>query len=163
MKTPRSTKNAEQGAAGQGAAIVARTGALPTQHDTVTAEVLARLLGGERLTGLDAVYEASTTRLSAVAHHLAKTHGWTIDTTDKATGCNDGRVAWVVEYHLHPEAIAQAMQEGAGAWCNEVRKARLERRKKVAQAERAAAQANAAHRTRHFHINQSSLFEGPAA
>ena len=162
MKTPRSTK-AEQSAAEQGSTDFTPTGNLPKQKNTVTAEVLTRLLNGERMTSLDGVHEASTTRLSAVAFYLDERWGWAIQTTDKATGCNDGRVAWVVEYHLHPEAIAQAMQDGAGAWCAEVRKARMERRKKAAQAERAAAQANAAHRTRHFYIDQSSLFEGPTA
>ena len=159
-KAPDTTKAASSAPA---TAQFTVTGNLPKRKNTVTAEVLTRLLNGERMTSLDGVYEASTTRLSAVAFHLAERWDWAIQTTDKATGCNDGRVAWVVEYHLHPEAIAQAMQDGAGAWCAEVRKARLERRKKAAQAERAAAQANAAHRTRHFHIDQSSLFEGPTA
>lgn len=163
MKTPRSTKNAEQSAAGQGAAIVAHTGALPIRRNTVTADVLARLLNHERLTSLDGVHEASTTRLSAVAFYLSERWGWAIMTTDKAAGCVDGRVAWIVEYHLHPEAIAQAMQDGAGAWCAEVRKARLERRKKAVQAMRAAAAANAARRTSQCHIGQSSLFEGCSA
>lgn len=163
MKAPRSTKNAEQSAAGQGSVKFTSPGNLPQRKNTVTADVLARLLNHERLTSLDGVYEASTTRLSAVAFYLDERWGWAIQTTDKATGCNDGRVAWIVEYHLHPEAIAKAMQDGAGAWCAEVRKARLERRKKAAQAEREAARFNAARRTGHRHIGQSSLFEGCAA
>ncbi len=138
-------------------------GNLPQRKNTVTADVLARLLNYERLTSLDGVYEAGTTRLSAVAFYLDERWGWAIQTTDKATGCNDGRVAWIVEYHLHPEAIAQALQDGASAWCAEVRKARLERRKKAAQATRAAAAANAARCPGQRHIGQSSLFEGYAA
>ncbi len=138
-------------------------GNLPQRKNTVTAEVLTRLLNHERLTSLDGVYEASTTRLSAVAFHLAERWSWAIQTTDKATGCVDGRVAWIVEYHLHPEAIAQVMQDGAEAWCAEVRKARLERRKKAVQAMRAAAAANAARCPGQRHIGQSSLFEGYAA
>ena len=137
-------------------------GNLPQRKNTVTADVLARLLNYERLTSLDGVYEAGTTRLSAVAFYLDERWGWAIQTTDKATGCNDGRVAWIVEYHLHPDAIAQAMQEGAEAWCAKVRKARLERRKKAAQAEREAARFNAARRTAHRFTGQSSLFEGCA-
>ena len=161
MKTPRPTKNVERGAPDKRKSTV--PGNLPKRKNTVTAEVLTRLLNYERLTSLDGVYEASTTRLSAVAFYLDERWGWAIQTTDKATGCNDGRVAWIVEYHLHPEAIAQAMQDGAEAWCAEVRKARLERRKKAAQAEREAARFNAARRTGHRHIGQSSLFEGYAA
>ena len=134
-------------------------GAAQTREQLTTLRAFDR----KALTGMDAVYEASTTRLSAVVHHLSKKYGWLIDATDKAAGCNDGRVAWIAEYALSAQAIAQAMGAGATAWRAKVRAARLERRKKAAQAERAAAQANAAHRTRHFHIDQSSLFEGPTA
>ena len=161
MNTPRSTKNAERSAPDKREFTV--PGNLPKRRNTVTAEVLGRLLNNGRLTSLDGVYEASTTRLSAVAFHLAERWSWAIQTTDKATGCVDGRVAWIVEYHLHPEAIAQALQDGASAWCAEVRKARLERRKKAAQATRAAAAANAARCLGQRHIGQSSLFEGYAA
>lgn len=160
MKTPRPTKNAERGAPNKRKLTV--PGNLPKRKNTVTAEVLTRLLNHERLTSLDGVYEASTTRLSAVAFYLAERWGWAIQATYKAAGCVDGRVAWIVEYHLHPDAIAQAMQEGAEAWCAKVRKARLERRKKAAQAEREAARFNAARRTAHRFTGQSSLFEGCA-
>lgn len=132
-------------------------------HAVLHAEVLARLLNGERLTSLDAVYEASTTRLGAVKFSLEETHGWNIRATDKAAGCNDGRLAWIVEYHLHPEAIEKAMAAGAGAWCEGVRKARLERRRKAAQAIREAARVNEARRNQRFRPGQRNLFEGSAA
>ena len=138
-------------------------GRLPLRQNTVTAEVLQRLLNGERLTSLDGVYEASTTRLGATKFSLEETHGWSIQATDKAAGCIDGRVSWIVEYHLHPEAISKAMAAGADAWCDGVRKARLERRKKAAQAIREAARLNEARRNHRQHIGQSSLFEGSTA
>ena len=138
-------------------------GNLPQRKNTVTADVLTRLLNHERLTSLDGVYESSTTRLSAVAFHLAERWNWAIQTTDKATGCNYGRVTWIVEYHQHPEAISKAMAAGADAWCDGVRKARLERRKKAAQAIREAARLNEARRNHRQHIGQSSLFEGSTA
>lgn len=139
-------------------------GRLPKKQNTVTAEVLARLLRGERLTSMDGVFQASTTRIGATKHSLEKTHGWSIQATDKAAGCNDGRVSWIAEYHLNPEAISKAMAAGAAAWCDGVRKARLERRKKAAEAVREAARLNEARRSRRQHESQLSIFfEGPTA
>lgn len=70
MKTPDTTK-AVSSATRQGAQIIG-PGGLPAKLNTVTAEVLARLLNYERLTSLDAVFEASTTRLSAVTFYIVK-------------------------------------------------------------------------------------------
>ena len=159
-KAPAATKVTTS--AGGGADFTT-PGRLPLKQDTVTAEVLARLLNGERLTSLAAVHETSTTRLGAVKFSLEETHGWSIRATDKAAGCNDGRLAWIVEYHLHPEAIEKAMAAGAGAWCDGVRKARLERRRKAAQAIREAERVNEARRNQRYRPGQRNLFEGPAA
>lgn len=158
MKTPRTTK-IEQSATREGAQIIA-PGGLPTKLNTVTAEVLARLLNHERLTSLDAVGEASTTRLSAVVFYLASEYGWHIEATDKAVGCRDGRVAWVAEYSLPAETIARAMAAGTGEWCARVRAARRARRAKAAQARCAAERANAARLKRREHPGQRGLFEG---
>ena len=88
MKTPDTTK-AVSSATRQGAQIIG-PGGLPAKLNTVTAEVLARLLNYERLTSLDAVDEASTTRLSAVTFYLSEKYGWPIEVVDKAAGCRDG-------------------------------------------------------------------------
>ena len=149
------------GATGKGAAII--PGTFPTRKETVTAEVLARLLNGERLTSLEAVSEASTTRLSAVVHYLLTEYRWPIEKADKAAGCRDGRVAWVAEYSLHRDAIAAAVEAGAAAWCSEVRAARLRLRMEAPRARKAAARFNA--RTRPCRPmwkqpGQGNLFEG---
>lgn len=139
-------------------------GRFPRQLNTVVAEALARLLRGERVTSLDAVHEASTTRLGAVVHHLQGVHGWPIESTPIAAPCADGRVSRVAEYSLPKSVIAQAMAAGARAWCEAVRKARLERRKKAAEAIREAARINEARRNRRQHERQLSIaFEGPTA
>ena len=161
MKTPDPT-NAESSATRQGAQIIG-PGGLPAKLNTVTAEVLARLLNYERLTSLDAVGEASTTRLSAVTHYLCRDYGWQIEAVDKAAGCCDGRVAWVAEYFLPPETVARAMAVGAGEWCTKVRAARNARRAHAAQARREAERANAARKARRIHPGQQGLFEGGAA
>jgi len=160
MKTPDTTK-AVSSATRQGGQIIG-PGGFPAKLNTVTAEVLARLLNHERLTSLDAVDEASTTRLSAVTHYLWKEYGWPIEAHDKAAGCRDGRVAWVSEYFLAPEIIVRAMAAGAGDWCAKVRAARRARRAHAAQARREAERANAARSARRHHPGQQGLFEGGA-
>lgn len=154
---------AQQSAPDAGASIV--PGTFPPRKDTVTAEVLARLLSGERLTGLEAVSEASTTRLAAVVHYLLTEYRWPIEKADKAAGCRDGRVAWVAEYSMHRDAIAGAMKAGAGSWCSEVRTARRSLRKEAPRARSAAARFNAVpRRCRPMwkQPQQGSLFDGGA-
>ena len=134
-------------------------GGFPVKQNTVTADVLARLLAGERLTSLDTVYDASTTRLGAVVFYLANDYGWPIQSIDKAAGCKDGRVAWVSEYFLPAEIITRAVAAGAGEWCVTVRAARNKRRANAAQARREASRANAASSARRQHPAQWGLFE----
>ena len=121
--------------------------------------MLARLLAGERLTGMVAVFDASTTRLSDVVFRLHRDYGWTVERADKATGCKDGRVATVSVYWLAPETIAAAVTSGSTAWCAEVRIARSQLRMKAAQARQAAERANRA-LSKRYNPKQSSLFDG---
>jgi hypothetical protein len=136
-------------------------GSYPVRLDTVTAEVLARLLNFESLTSLVAVFDASTTRLAAVVFYLESDYGWNIERRDMAAGCNDGRVAWVTEYTINPLTIEAAMAAGAGKWRADVRRARAALRRKAAQAQRQAALANiaAAAARRRIHPGQSALFD----
>ena len=166
MKRPTPRK-AEPSDLGQGAPIVS-PGSLPARKATVTADVLSRLLSGQKLMGLDAVATSSTTRLSAVVHSLAKDYGWTIESTNKATGCRDGRVAWVAEYWIPREVSTLAFAAGADAWCVAVKAARLTARANAARANQQARTANdAARRFRgaNGNPNQPGLFgdEGQAA
>ena len=161
MKTPDTTK-AVSSVTRQGTQIIA-AGGFPVKQNTVTADVLARLLTGERLTSLDTVYEASTTRLGAVVFYLVNKYGWQIESMDKAAGCKDGRVAWVSEYFVPAEIIICAMAAGAGEWCAKVRAARRKRRAHAAQARREASRANAARNAYRQQLGQWGLFEGAAA
>lgn len=158
MKTPETTK-AESSAPNSVNFNV--PGGFPAKHSSVCAEVLARLLNYERLTSLDAVVDASTTRLSAVVFYLASKYGWTIESTDKAAGCRDGRVAWVSEYTLPADTVARSMAAGAATWCADVRAARRALRAQATQARHKAEQANAAIKSRP-HPGQWGLFEGDA-
>ena len=158
MKTPDTTK-AVSSVTRQGSHIIG-AGDFPVKQNTVTADVLARLLTGERLTSLDTVYEASTTRLGAVVFYLVNTYGWQIESIDKAAGCKDGRVAWVSEYFISNDTRTHALAAGAGQWCAAVRAARTKRRAHAAQARREASRANTARNAYRQHPAQWGLFEG---
>ena len=147
---------------GTGSRIIA-TGGYPAKLATVTAEVLARLLAGEKLTSLDGVREASTTRLGAVVFYLKDEYGWPIAATDKAAGCRDGRVSWVAEYSMPSASIAGAMAAGAAAWCADVRRARAVLRANAARASRFAERVNAARAARRPSPAQWGLFENEGA
>src|SRR3546814_4874033 len=101
-------------------------GQLPKRKNTVTAAVLAGLLEGETLTGMDAVFGQSTTRLGAVVFWLSERYGWTIERRDIATGTNDGRVAWITCYWLRQATRAAAFDVGARPWVDGVKAARAQ-------------------------------------
>jgi hypothetical protein len=160
MKNARPAKT-ESSVTREGAQII-RPGRLPVRQNTVVAEVLRRLLNHERLTGLDAVIDASTTRLAARIHNL-RGYGWPIESGDKVVGCKDGRTTTVAEYTLPGKTIAAAMDAGAGTWSDGVRAARKALRSKAAQAKREAEKTNAARLARrNHHPGQGWLFGGAA-
>lgn len=161
MKNAPNRKKAIEGAADQGAVIIA-PGAYPVKTNAVCAEVLARLLNGERMNSDDTLDKCSTMRAAAHINYLHTSYNWHFLTEDKATGCRDGRVSWVAEYRLPPETIERAMAAGAGAWIAKVRKDRAALRAKAAEAYRKAQALNAA-RKRQPPPGQFGLFEGGAA
>ncbi|OJU88983.1 MAG: hypothetical protein BGO13_02500 [Burkholderiales bacterium 66-5] len=127
-------------------------GQLPQKKDTVTAEVLRRLFEGERLTSLAGVFEASTTRLGAVVYHLRDCWGWVCETRDKASGCKDGRIAWVTEYRLSEHQRIEAQRPDVLHWCEQVRSARAKRRTQAAKAEHRAAKLNDARESAQWNL-----------
>lgn len=136
-----------------------KPGTLPKRQNTVIAEVLARALSGEHLTGMDAVFDAHTTRLSHHIYALRKDYGWhAIDHRDLIVGTKDGRVETITVYSLPVDVIEKAMSEGAGSWVAEVRAARRALRAKAALAKRRAGQLNAARLARRQHPGQVDLF-----
>jgi hypothetical protein len=157
MKTPAATK-VTTSAPSKAKSI--GVGCLLKQRNTARAEVLSYLLNHQRITGMDAVFKASTTRLSAVIFAL-EGHGWTIDREDHVVGCKDGRVSTVTRYWLPPATIEAAAAIGADAWRQEVRAARAELRRKAAEAMQEAQRQNqrAVHRAaRRAAPGQSDLF-----
>ena len=134
-----------------------RIGTLPTRHNTVTAEVLSRLLNGESLTGMDAVFDFSTTRLSAVIHYLAREYGWSIDHADIDVGTNDGRVALVRAYFLPRASIRRAFDTGALDFCRSVKAERAKTRKQAPKARAEADKRNAARAAAKFNPCQMTI------
>lgn len=137
-------------------------GAFPTRRNTVTAEVLCRLVNGENLTGMDAVFSASTTRLSAVIFYLNEVYSWPIEHVDMDVGTNDGRVAVIRAYFLTRATIRRAFDAGAVSFCLSVKEARAKTRKHASKAKAEAAKRNVARAAAKFDPNQGSLFLGGA-
>jgi len=121
-------------------------GQLPPRKNTVTAAVLAALMEGNTLTGMDAVFGQHTTRLSDVMFRLSKHYGWTIERRDMATDTKDGRVAWITAYWLRQATIAAAFEAGARPWIDDVKTARAKLRKTADKRKVEAARINAAHK-----------------
>jgi hypothetical protein len=150
----------EAGAPGMGAAIVS-SGSLPKRQDTVCADVLCRTLNGQVLTGMEAVFAASTTRLAAHIGYLETKYGWRFERGDKVVGSNDGRIPTITTYWLAPDAIEHAKQRDAAAWCSGVKVARRAKRAQAEQAQVLAARLNQARaaRMRQVHPGQAGLFD----
>lgn len=140
--------------------MTAQIGTFPTRHNTVTAEVLGRLLEGESLTGMDAVFGCSTTRLAAVIYYLAGEYAWAVDHVDMEVGTNDGRVTVIRAYFLPRAVIRQAFDAGALAFCRSVKAARAATRKDAAKAKEEAHRRNVARSAASRDVFQGSLFGG---
>ena len=161
-KNARPSIKTESSATVEGAPILSPFG-FPAKLNAVCAEVLCRLLSGERLTGLDGVSEASTTRLTAHIFYLEEAYAWCIERVDKANGCKDGRVTFIKEYFLCQSVIAHAMARGADQWCTKVKAARLKLRANAAKARLQAKRVNMAAAKRRKDAEQRALFEDGAS
>lgn len=117
-------------------------GSFPIRKDTVTAEVLAQLLRGKTLTGLDSVKKANTTRLGAFIFTLEKSYGWTIARHDVFVGTGDGRMPTITAYYLEPSTKRVAFESGASAFCSAVDSARDKRRQNASKLKREAYKRN---------------------
>ena len=158
MSNAHHPKNEMAGAQGDTAII----GTFPARRNTVRAETLARLLNGERLTGMDAVVGSSTTRLAAAIHMLRTKYEWQINDHDLDVGCKDGRVSEVAVYFMAPEIIEAAFNAGAGDFIKSVFDQRKARRKQAPKARREAERRNIARALARQRHNpwQGDFFQG---
>lgn len=153
MKTPQLPES-NQSAEVQGNSTL--IGRIPVQNNTVLAEILARLIVGERLTGMAGVFKCSTTRLAASIHSLESNYGWSIERTDLDVVTLDGRVAKVRSYWLSPDAKRAAINAGLWKFCQDVKKIRAELRTTAEAKKKLVAKRNAAR----FNPHQCALFDG---
>lgn len=119
MKTPNTTE-----AVPSALDRVHSIGSFPKQRNTVIAEVLAQLLVGRHISGMDAVFAANTTRLASTIHSLIRGHLWNISHTDVVIQTNDGRVTEIRRYHLKQRIIEAAIEAGGREFCSSVDVAR---------------------------------------
>jgi hypothetical protein len=91
-------------------------GTMPELYSTVRAAVLAELLSGQVMTGMDSVFAQSTTRLSAVIYALENTYGWVIQRQDIDVNTKDGRSTRIVGYYLDQATIQEAAARGSRQW-----------------------------------------------
>ena len=103
----------------------ATVGIFPKRLDTVTAEVLARLIQGEDMTGMNAVFSSNTTRLASVVHRLIHKYLWPIAAPEITVMTNDGRTAQVSAYELPSPSRVAAIGAEVG-FCDSVKEARAE-------------------------------------
>jgi hypothetical protein len=119
-------------------------GTRPHRVNTVIAKILAHLIEGRDPTGMEAVFEQSTTRLAAYIHRLSFAYNWPIERASIVVGTKDGREAWVTTYWLSPATIAAAFDAGARGWIEQVKEASANRRKQAGKCRASAAAKNAA-------------------
>lgn len=119
------------------------SGTLPERQDTVRAAVLAAMLEGQFMTGMDSVFEQSTTRLSAVVYALERDYGWRIERRDVPVYTKDGRSTWITTYWLSAATRKQALAMGARVWINGVKIARAKRLQSAGKKKQGASAANA--------------------
>ena len=109
----------------------AAVGAFPKRLGTVRATSLALLLEGKRLTAMDGVRGASTTRLASDVHVLRHKLGWGVVTEEVQVSTADGRIASVARYSLPESVIAAALAAGARAFIERVMAASAVRRNRA--------------------------------
>jgi hypothetical protein len=91
---------------------------------------------------MDAVFDASTTRLGAYIHALKRDYDWHCEHRDIAVSCKDGRVTEIRAYFFSSETIALALAIGADDFCKKVISARAKLRSEQAKAKAEAARRN---------------------
>jgi hypothetical protein len=102
-------------------------GKFPKSTTTLRAEVLATMLAGDDMSGVESVFSSGSTKLATVMRALTRRYRWPIARREYATNMPDGTVAWVSMYTLPAEAVAGAFAIGAAVWIAEVRVARARR------------------------------------
>lgn len=113
-------------------------GTMPELCSTVRAAVLAELLSGQVMTGMNSVFAQSTTRLSAVIYALENEYGWVIRRQDIDVDTKDGRSTRIVGYYLDQATIQEAAARGSRRWIVAVKAARTKQKQHVRKSNQTA-------------------------
>ena len=131
----------------------------PSNYSCASAEVLALLLAGEKLTSNDTLRQCSTMRAAAIVNYLKTRYKWPIESIPMTVGCADGRIVTIACYQLPKHIIHSAIASGAERWCALVLQARMKLRKKAPAAYRRASNIECA-RKKPIQLGQGDLFQG---
>ena len=99
----------------------------PATPGTLRAEVLAVLLAGEDMAGMESIFDQRKVALATVIRALIRKYGWPIERSDFATNTADGRAAWASVYSLPQEVIDAALAGAGRDWLDGVKAARAAR------------------------------------
>ena len=99
----------------------------PKMPGTLRAEVLAVLLCGDDMAGMESIFDTRKVTLNTVIRALTRKYGWPIERHDFPTNTADGRAAWASVYSIAQEVIDQALAGGGQDWLDGVRAARAAR------------------------------------
>lgn len=102
-------------------------GKFPKSTTTLRAAVLATMLAGDDVSGMESVFSSGSTKLATVMRALARRYRWPIECREFATNAPGGQTVWVSMYVIPAAVIVSAFAAGAAAWIEEVRTARSRR------------------------------------
>lgn len=131
-------------------------GILPTRTNIALAGVLAELLEGHTLTGMDVVFKQYTNRAAAVIRCLEVRYAWNIARRDIAIRTRDGRITQVTAYWMNIHVREAAFKAGARAWIAASKPAAKKRSNCAKQAKSRSATRN----TQCIDPRQFDLFDG---
>jgi len=104
-------------------------GTYPAGAASLRAQVLAVMLSPDDMTGVDSIFEHRKVTLNTVVRALVRKYGWPIERRDFPTNTADGRAAWASVYCLPQDVIDAALAAGGSDWVDDVRAARMARRR----------------------------------
>ncbi len=104
-----------------------KPGRFPSTPGTLRAEVLAVLLAGDDMTGMESIFAHRKVALATVIRALTRKYGWPIERSDFPTNTADGRAAWASVYVLPSSVIDAALAAGGRDWLDGIKAARLAR------------------------------------
>lgn len=106
-------------------------GRFPAGPSSMRAQVLAVMLSGDDMTGMESIFDGRKVTLNTVMRALTRKYGWPIERRDFPTNTADGRAAWASVFCLPEEVVAAALRAGGADWLEGVQAARGARSRRL--------------------------------